>query len=116
MIFQAVIVLALALLVLYAYFQWRRAPVVSLAVFALAVIGIVLAMAPDLATSAAHMVGIGRGADLVIYCFVLIALGAIFNLHIKLRASEDNLTRLVRTIALLEARLIEDGDHGGSLR
>lgn len=114
MIFQAIIVLALGLLVLYAYFQWRRAPVVSLAVFVLAAVGIVLAMAPDLATRAAHLVGIGRGADLVIYCFVLIALGAIFNLHIKLRASEDNLTKLVRAIALIEAR--SSADQGSEER
>ena len=109
MIFQAVIVLALGLLVVYAYFQWRRAPLVSLAVFVLAVGGMVLAARPDLATMAANMVGIGRGADLVIYCFVLIALGAIFNLHIKLRANEDKLTELVRAIAIMDAQLPTDG-------
>ncbi|HET9630394.1 MAG TPA: DUF2304 domain-containing protein [Novosphingobium sp.] len=109
MIFQAILVFSLGLLVIYAYFQWRRAPLVSLSVLVLAVVGMVLALAPDLSTKAAHLVGIGRGADLVIYCFVLIALGAIFNLHVKLRESEDNLTTLVRAVALLKARVAENG-------
>lgn len=118
MTFQFIIVLSLALLVIYAFFQWRRAPLVALAVYALSAGGAVLALAPDLATWAAHKVGVGRGADLVIYCFILIALGAIFNLHIKLRASEDNVTTLVRTIALLDARFsagagAEAGGHAG---
>ena len=108
MIFKFFLILALGVLALYAYFQSRRAPMVSLSVLGLAAIGIVLAAAPDLATTLAQTVGIGRGADLVIYCFVLISLAAIFNLHLKLRANETNVTQLVRAIAMMNATIASD--------
>ena len=103
MIFQVSLILALGLLTLYACLQWRKAPAVSAAVLALTLTGMVLGVAPDLATRVAHLVGIGRGADLVIYCFILIALVALFNLHLRFRASEANLTKIVRAFALLSA-------------
>jgi hypothetical protein len=103
-IFQFFLILALIALALYSYSQWRRSPAVSVSVFALAVLGMALASAPDLATDLARLVGIGRGADLVIYCFVLISLVAIFNLHLKLRASDSNTTEVVRALAILTAQ------------
>lgn len=104
MIFQLLLIVALSLLVVYAYSQLRNAPVISVSVLALGLGAIVLAIDPDLATKLARSVGVGRGADLILYCFILISLVAIFNLHLRFRAGDQDLTKVVRALALLTAR------------
>ena len=48
---------------------WDRAVLLGLGA-----LGIALALQPELANDAAHAVGAGRGADLLIYVFVLFSL------------------------------------------
>jgi small membrane protein len=104
MIFQVLLVVALCILVVYAYFQRRNAPLIALSVFILTLCGLVFAVAPNISNDLAHFVGIGRGADLIVYCFILISLAAIFNLHLRFRLNEERLTQLVRAFALLTAQ------------
>lgn len=57
---------------------------------------------PDVLTRIAHLIGIGRGADLVIY---LVAVGLLFfalNTYLKFGDMDRRLTLLARHIALLE--------------
>ena len=44
-----------------------------------------------------------HGADLVLYCFVLITFAAIFNLHLRLRAAQETTTALARALAVATA-------------
>ena len=104
MIFQILLFAALCVLAVYAYFQRRRSAAIAYAVSVMAAVGMVLVAKPDLANQAANLVGIGRGADLTLYCFILISLVAIFNLHLRFRSADRNLTRLVRTLAQITAR------------
>jgi len=63
---------------------------------------LVLILRPDLATAAARLLGIGRGADLVSYLTALAVLGcylAIFTLERRIRIQ---VTELTRTIALMQ--------------
>ena len=104
MIYQVSIIAALVLLLAYAYTQRRRVPLLSAALIGLSVAGLVLAFLPDRANQVAAYVGIGRGADLVLYVFVVISLAAILNLHLRLRAQQESLTELARSLALLSVR------------
>lgn len=104
MIAQIGLLGALAALALYALSQRRRTPLVAIAIAAGAVIGAVLVAAPGMATDVALAVGIGRGADLVFYVFILLTLAAVFNLHLRQRAQLETLTQLTRTLALMTAR------------
>ena len=112
MIFQVLLVVALCILAVYAYFQRRNAPLIAVSVFVLTLCGLVLAVAPDIANDLAHFVGIGRGTDLIVYCFILISLAAIFNVHLRFRLNEQHLTELVRAFALLTAQ--KPGAQGDS--
>lgn len=103
MIFQIALVIMLGTLAVYVFCERRNAPVVAGLMFFLVLGGLALALAPKLATELAHLVGIGRGADLIVYCFILISLVAIFNLHLQLRSNEEQLTQLVRALAMLTA-------------
>ena len=68
----------------------------------LGVVTVVSILVPELLTRAANLVGIGRGADLVLY---LVAIGLLFfalNTYLKFGDMDRRLTLLARHIALLE--------------
>ena len=56
--------------------------------------------APDFSTKVAHFVGIGRGADLILYASVIVLLIMVFQLHVAHDGLERKLTELVRQHAL----------------
>lgn len=69
------------------------------------VVGIVVIIWPDLLTSIAQLVGIGRGADLLFYVAIIIGLLYTVNEYKRsVRLARLN-TRLAREITLTEARL-----------
>ena len=103
MIFQFLLVIALFCIAVYAYFQRRSAPVVALVVALLAFGAMPLVIRPELANRLANLVGIGRGADLLLYCFILISLAAIFNLHLRFRENERRMTAIARGLAIATA-------------
>jgi small membrane protein len=53
------------------------------------------------------LLGIGRGADLVFYCGILAMLVGFLLFYIRYRRVEEEITLLVRHIALLEAEARE---------
>lgn len=112
MIFQLLLLVALAMIAIYAYFQRKRSPYVSALVVVIGLLGLPLVSDPDLANRIARSVGIGRGADLILYCFVLVTLIAIFNLHLRFRATEQRLTRIVRDAAITRAEIASGGRTG----
>lgn len=65
--------------------------------------GVVLALDPHLSTIVAHRVGIGRGADLMLYLFVIFSLFHFVNLASHLQRLDRQITALVRHCALERA-------------
>src|SRR5205085_11299075 len=55
---------------------------------------------PDLVTSLAHLVGVGRGTDLVLYVFVVVSAVAWLGVYRRITELETRMTRLVRAQAL----------------
>ncbi len=62
---------------------------------------------PGILTWTAHLLGIGRGTDLLLYLFVLASM--IFAVSsVRVRARQDaKVTELARAVALMEVRLLE---------
>ena len=58
---------------------------------------------PDVWTSLARRVGIGRGADLILYGLVLAFFGSVVTTYKRFRAMETQYTRLARRLALDES-------------
>ncbi|MBI4921939.1 MAG: DUF2304 domain-containing protein [Devosia nanyangense] len=104
MIFQAILVVALSVLVLYALGQRRRSGPISLVIILASVAGMLLVLFPEMSTIVANRLGIGRGADLVFYVFMLIMFAAVANLHVRMRIHSEATTALARQIALSSAR------------
>ena len=90
-------------ILLYAWTEYRRSPVVALLSVWAAFAGLYFVWLPLHATRLAEFVGIGRGVDLILYTWVIISLVVLLNLHLKLRAQMELITVLARTLAIAEA-------------
>ncbi|HOY55864.1 MAG TPA: DUF2304 domain-containing protein [bacterium] len=58
---------------------------------------------PNFLTSLANLVGIGRGADLVLYLGMILVFYFIFRIYTRLEKMERNITKIVRQDALKAA-------------
>jgi hypothetical protein len=114
MIAQFILTAMLAGIVLYAWAQYRQSPVVGLLASGAAAVGIYFVWMPSHASELAAIVGIGRGADLVLYVWVVISLLILLNLHLKLTSQLDLITALARKIAIDEVsgiKLLNNNVH-----
>lgn len=67
-------------------------------------IAIVFIVIPSLANDIAHFLGVGRGADLLLYGVTMVLIFVLFNNYIKDRESQKKTVELARKLAILEAR------------
>ena len=100
MIAQAVLSLLLCTVLVYSWAEHRRSPIVALVSAMAALAGLYFVWFPSHSTRVAELIGIGRGADLILYMWVCISLIILLNLHLKLRTQHELITALARTIAL----------------
>ena len=103
MIAQFVLSSLLAAFLLYAWTEYRRAPVVAVLTVFVATAGIYFVWVPEHSTQLAELVGIGRGVDLILYIWVCISLIVLLNLHLKLRTQMELITTLARKAAIADA-------------
>lgn len=60
---------------------------------------------PELLVRIAHYLGIGRGADLVLYLSVIFSFTAFFITYLRFRRVDEQLTKIVRHIAIRDAEM-----------
>lgn len=113
MIFQILVSVALLLTATYAITQKGKSTLVSLVTFLCSALAFYLVWAPDSATAIAHLLGIGRGADLVFYCWGLISFALLLNLHFKMLKNLEQITVLARKLAIMEAEQAMQGRRDG---
>ena len=66
---------------------------------------------PQITAIVARKLGIGRGADLVSYCAVVLMLVGFSMIYVRLRRLRRELTLLVRELAIRDAHAGDDGDR-----
>jgi small membrane protein len=108
MIAQLLLSFLLGAVLLYAFSERRRSPVVGVLALGAAAAGLYFVWMPAHATTLAEFAGVGRGVDLIIYIWVVISLLVLLNLHLKLRTQTEAITSLARAIA------IRDGMRAGN--
>lgn len=69
--------------------------------------GYLLVLFPDSSTVVATALGVGRGLDLLFFIFSVMTITAISVLYLKLNSQRSRVIELARSLALLEARLVE---------
>jgi hypothetical protein len=70
-----------------------------------AVVGIFLVFFPGVSTVIANWMGIGRGADLVFYLFIIVSLFYFVSVNVEIRNLQKQITELTRTQALTNPML-----------
>lgn len=79
--------------------EWRTA----MGWLALWIAAAVAILRPSITVALAHVLGIGRGADLVFYCGILGMLLGFFVMFVRIRRLEGEITKLVRALAIRDA-------------
>ena len=104
MIAQFILSILLAGIVVYAWSEYARSPVVAVLTLLVATAGLYFVWMPEHSTQLAELVGIGRGVDLILYIWVCISLIVLLNLHLKLRTQMELITTLARKIAIADTQ------------
>ena len=88
----------------YGFVAARRTPLLGPVIGLAALAGLYFVWRPERANELAYLVGIGRGADLILYLWILLSMLVGINLHVRLKMQAELTTRLARALALLESR------------
>ena len=100
----------IALLLFCALYGWRQRPLSPIVGFLTPLtcgVGIALVIRPDWSSEAARLLGVGRGADLVLYVWTVISILVVANIHFRLRAYHSMITLLTRELSILNAKSAE---------
>jgi len=66
--------------------------------------GVVVIISPNTSNRIANAIGVGRGADLLLYCLAVAFVYVMFNLYIRGKEEQKKFETLARAVALLEAK------------
>jgi hypothetical protein len=106
---QFVLVLAV-LTILYVFVRSSHAIYVQaskrIALVLFAIANVYAVMRPDDLTAIAHLLGVGRGTDLVLYALVVAFMAGMFSMYQRFRVVDRRYTELARTVAIREAEVV----------
>jgi small membrane protein len=114
-LFQWLFVTFCAVQLCFALARFRRSrQATSLLYAAVWLAAITLLLWPELTTRLAHKIGIGRGADLVLYFLAFVFLWGHYQHYVRYKRVEDHITIVVRELAIERAR--RPAELGASLQ
>jgi len=104
-IIQLVLVVGIVVIVGWLFMKRgaKQLAVRRLLIIAFAVFAVLTVLFPGVLTRFANIVGVGRGADLLLYATVLVLLGFLALQEARTKAAEKRTTYLARRLALDEA-------------
>ena len=104
-IIQLVLVLGIVVIVGWLFMKRgaKQLAVRRLLVIAFALFAVLTVLFPSMLSRVANLVGVGRGADLLLYATVLVLLGFLALQEARTKAAEKRTTHLARRLALDEA-------------
>ena len=103
MIIRTLLLLGLAATGWLIFLRRNRLPVHILTVFFLLGLGALAIVWPELADEAAKTVGVGRGADLVMYTTVVAVMFVLLHYYTKFVELQTQITQLTRELAIMKA-------------
>lgn len=87
------------------FLRRNKMPFHIVTVFGLLALGAVAVVAPETADNVAHWVGVGRGADFVVYVSIVAILFVLVHYYTKFVELQRNVTHLTRELAIMRAEL-----------
>lgn len=104
MIIRVILLSALFLIGWRIFLRRTKLPVHILVVFGIQGLAAGAVLFPDASNDIAHVLGVGRGADLITYLVEVGILFVVLHYYMKFVELEERITELVREIALLRPR------------
>ena len=101
-------IILISALVFCAVYGWRQRRTSFLVGAGLPIVcagGAILVLRPQLSNDVARFLGVGRGADLVLYVWIVVSLLLLANIHFRLRSQKAMITHLTRDIAIQQAEV-----------
>jgi hypothetical protein len=109
MIIVAQVIFMILVVAMFVFFlgktSSRRSALKKILMTAVMAMAVVFITNPSLADEAAHLLGIGRGADLLFYTTTLVLLFSLLDNSIRKKEEKKLQSKLIRKIALLDKRL-----------
>lgn len=104
--------LIVAVILLFLWFMGHRSSnrgqaISKMAALALSVLAIIAISAPSSTNRIAHAVGVGRGADLLLYSLTIVFVGYTMAQYVHRQDAQVKTFRLARKLAIVEANLLE---------
>jgi hypothetical protein len=87
------------------FLRRNRMPVHIFLVFALLAAGAIAVVFPESTNDVAHLVGVGRGVDLITYVIEIVVMYVLLHYYTKFVELQRQLTDVVRELAILRAEL-----------
>ena|ERR1700761_6651587 len=106
---QLILVLISLLLAGFASFVFRSRLWYRLIAILFFLMATAFVLFPDATNVIAHQLGVGRGADLLLYINVLATLHVFLLLYAKIRKLEQKLALEIRALAIRDAQLLSAG-------
>ena len=97
---RILLTIGLLTFLVYGTSQREKSRFVFYATLAITAAGLFFVWVPEQANALAYLLGVGRGADLILYCWILTSLIVALNLHVLIRANLQLTTELARQLAL----------------
>jgi small membrane protein len=105
MIIRILLLAGLSAIGFFIFLRRNRLPYHIMTVFILLGAGAVAVIAPDLTAEVAQFVGVGRGADLVIYISLVGIMFVLVHYYAKFVDMQRQTTELTRELAILRAEV-----------
>lgn len=106
---QGILIGSLVVAAILAGFVLRARFVYRLLSIFLLFTAITFVLLPDMTTTIAHLLGVGRGTDLLLYVSLVAGLHAVLMLYARIRDLERKITEQVRAAAVRDAQF--SGSH-----
>ena len=87
------------------FLRRNRLPIHILTVFFILAAGAVAVVFPSTADEAAKLVGVGRGADLIMYTGVVAVMFVLLHYYTKFVELQTQVTQLTRELAIIKAEI-----------
>jgi hypothetical protein len=111
LIIQPLLIVTLLVILFFALLQKDAGKLLKVGVLLSVALGVMTTLFPDLATWIANRLGVGRGADLIFYIWMLVSVFMFLMIYVKLLALNRALTKIARHIALTQS---DEGRSGQS--
>lgn len=104
-IIQVILTIGILVIGIYSFKKLRSSAIDALFILLIVCTGILFIFFPELSNKVAHLLGVGRGADMIFYLSILFFGFLILKLYSKVRKIEQILTQVIREKSLVEAKM-----------